>query len=518
MARRFTVSARITAEDRASATIGKVESRFKRLGTSIKANALKITAALASVVVAFRAIEKAAEQIGQRGALEQTLAAQGIAINEFIGKLTELSDNQIASADLILASNRAIKLGIQATDLPGLLTTAANAAVDLGLTTTQAFNDITTGIGRASPQILDNLGITIDAVIIYKEFARSIGTTVEALTKQQKTIALTNAIMAKNADQIEKFSERQAEMTRSINRGRAAFDNLKSSAGALTGALVQATVSGLAGFVALLSLIPEAIIKIERGFLALITSIPVIGRAFDGMAEAFKNADDGIDRFQQRALKLATDLGKGAGVSARFALGMEDLGKKADIGADKIAKAGAAAQKAAGHFSTATEAAVGLGNALGVVTSAELELEIAKINEGLTESAEKLGENSREYLRLEQIATEKIESLQERIRSLRDGLGDLQTQTEDNVITFGALGEGARTAAGGIEELTRSTERNTQAAQNNAQANQGSVLAASAGRTTTFDLSGGTFSQPSFAVGGGRRMIVLPNGRLEFVT
>ena len=54
------VKARIEAEDRASATVEKVGRCFKRMGTSIKANALKITAALGAVVAAFRELDRAA--------------------------------------------------------------------------------------------------------------------------------------------------------------------------------------------------------------------------------------------------------------------------------------------------------------------------------------------------------------------------------------------------------------------------------------------------------------------------
>lgn len=215
-----------TGADRA---IKKTEGSFKSLVGSIKSKALAITAALGSVVVAFREIEKSAERLGQRRALEDTLADQGISINNYLKDLNQLADGQIATSRLILSSNRALKLGLEADDIGALLSVAANASVDLGISVTQAFDDITTGIGRASPLILDNLGIVIDATRTYADFADSIGVSTEELTKQQKTMALTKAVIADASSETKQFSERQAELSRIIGKATAALVNFKDT-------------------------------------------------------------------------------------------------------------------------------------------------------------------------------------------------------------------------------------------------------------------------------------------------
>jgi len=466
VAKRFTVSARIVAEDKASATVGKVESRFKRLGTSIKANALKITAALAGIAIAFRAIESSAEEIGQRSALEANLARQGIAIDKFLGNLKDLSDGQIAAADLVLASNRALKLGIQATDLPALLTTAAQAAVDLGISTTQAFNDITTGVGRASPLILDNLGIVIDANRVYGDYAASIGTTVEALTKQQKTIALTSAVIATSGDETKKFSERQAELTRSINKGRAAFDNFKSTTGQLLGALVQMTAGGLTGAIVAMSLFVEVSIKAARAQIALVRLIPGLGNAFEGVSKSLKAADDDIDAFQKRTAKLAFDLSKGGISALKFAVGVEDVGNKAGVAAGRIREAGKAAAAVIPEVGALGEAAAAAGD------------EFDDFALGLASSAAAAREAEASYSRL----TLSVNNLR------ASGLA--------SSIAASKLGQPFRG-----DFATQAEERRNRA------------IAPIGGFTT---ISGGTFSTPIFT-SGGRRFTVLPNGRIELI-
>ncbi len=320
--RRSVVEVEIKAKDQASKPIKAVEGRFKRLGTSIKSSALAITAAIAGIVVAFRQISESAKQIGQEKALERNLAAQGKAINEFIGELKRLSDNQIATADLVLASNRALALGIAADDLPGLMTVAANAAVELGISTTQAFNDITTGIGRASPLILDNLGIVVDATKVYAAFAASIGTSVEALTKQQKTAALSQAVMKGATTAIEDFSSRQDALTRNINRGNAAFENFKNVAGRLGGGLVSLSAGGISLTLEGIVLLSEGVIKLGRGFLFLLQLLPGVGSFFEGFAKTLKDLDDSIDGTQESLQQFTKDLLSGGVATIKAAIGI----------------------------------------------------------------------------------------------------------------------------------------------------------------------------------------------------
>ncbi len=447
------------------ASAGRLEKRFSSAASSIKANALKITAALVAVVGAFRLIENSAKEIGQRGALERNLAAQGIAIDTFIGELRKLSDNQVKTADLIIASNRAIKLGIEAGDIAGLLKAAGTASVELGLDITQAFNDITLGVGRASVQILDNLAIILDSAKAYKDYALSIGVSVDALTKQQKTVAISKSVLAAAGDETRKFSEQQAALTRNINRSKAAFSDFKSATGSVLGGLVSLTTGGLSITVVGFSLFVEVVIKATRAVTGFLRLLPGFDGALKGVAEALKDADDGIDTFQQKLAKFSLDLARGGAASVQFGLGLVDLGSGAEVSAGKLDKAGGAAQGLSDHFATATEAAIGLGEALGRVTSTELELKIGKINEALDESKDKLGENSEEYTRLRAIAEVEIEKLQIRVEGLKAGLGDVAQAAASVVGSFDEFGGSAGTAGDAVEALRQALERAASGAQ-----------------------------------------------------
>ena len=80
-------------------------------------------------------------------------------------KLRKASGGTISDMGLIVTASKAMSLGVTTDSgkMANLLEIARNKARLFGIDTSQAFEDIVTGIGRNSPLILDNLGIKIPA-------------------------------------------------------------------------------------------------------------------------------------------------------------------------------------------------------------------------------------------------------------------------------------------------------------------------------------------------------------------
>jgi hypothetical protein len=137
--------------------------------------------------------------------LDTAIQAEGLAIGfERLGEtagisstlLNELDDatmNTVSSIDLMKSANQALLLGIDPDALPAMFEGAAKVAVATGQTTTQAINDITTGIGRQSRMILDNLGIIVKTEEANRAYAESIGKVVSELTEEEKKLAFTKS-------------------------------------------------------------------------------------------------------------------------------------------------------------------------------------------------------------------------------------------------------------------------------------------------------------------------------------
>jgi hypothetical protein len=109
--------------------------------------------------------------------------------------LKEATNGLISSMDLMQSSNQAVLLGVD--DGSGKFEKLSGAALKLGasmgITAKEALDSLVVGIGRGSKLVLDNLGIMVDSEKAYRDYAKSINTTADALTDAQKKLAFQAA-------------------------------------------------------------------------------------------------------------------------------------------------------------------------------------------------------------------------------------------------------------------------------------------------------------------------------------
>jgi hypothetical protein len=208
----------ITALNRASSEIAKVKKDIEGVGKAGKdaqgglktfgdglssawKASLAAVAAITSVALAIKEVQDAAKEGAAFQRMEEASASLARSLDadmsEIMDALREASLGMVSDFDLMQAASRAMMLGVSADSeqLAQLMEVAALRGRAMGISTTQAFNDIVTGIGRASPHILDNLGIVMDAEGKYQAYAEAVGKTAEELTKAEKTQALLNGVM-----------------------------------------------------------------------------------------------------------------------------------------------------------------------------------------------------------------------------------------------------------------------------------------------------------------------------------
>lgn len=189
---------------------------------------------------------KGAYELGRLGAehdrlahsFEQLTKSYGNNAQDMLASLKAVSKGTISDTDLMLASNRAMMLGVaeDTEHLTELMEIAAFRGRAMGLSMAQAFSDIVTGIGRASPMILDNLGIVLDAERTYKEYAESIGKAADELTAAEKKVALRQRVIAEGQAQIAAAGGPEAigdDVLDSYERLGVSVENLKVALGEL---------------------------------------------------------------------------------------------------------------------------------------------------------------------------------------------------------------------------------------------------------------------------------------------
>lgn len=157
------------------------------------------------------------------------------------------SKGTVAEYDLILAANKAMSLGVAKNtgDFTTLMDIARTKAKNMGITTTQAYNDIVTGLGRWSAMILDNLGIVVNSTEANEEYAKSIGKAASQLTDAEKKQALINKVIADGRKEMQAMGDIPLSNKEKMEKFAVAIDNLKGAIGNALIPVVQNLVTAI---------------------------------------------------------------------------------------------------------------------------------------------------------------------------------------------------------------------------------------------------------------------------------
>lgn len=175
-------------------------------GLSAKFFLLKnnLEAVVGYAIKAFDALKSGAVNLELKEAFEEQVVQAGGSLTTYVGKLKEASGSTISEFGLMQSASKAMSLELTSDveQISGLLEIARFKARQMGTDTATAFNDIVTGAARASPLILDNLGLTLNAAEAQREYAESIGVVVSRLTDAQKKEAILQELLETGGEQI----------------------------------------------------------------------------------------------------------------------------------------------------------------------------------------------------------------------------------------------------------------------------------------------------------------------------
>lgn len=162
----------------------------------------------------------------------QTLArSYGDSLDQILAKVSEASLGTVSNMSIIESSNKAMMLGVSgsAEQLASLMEIAALRGRAMGISTTQAFDDMVRGIGRMSPMILDNLGIVVDAEGTYGAYAASIGKSSSELTRSEKIQALLNKVIEEGNELLDDAGGLVDDNAAKYERLEARIDNYQAT-------------------------------------------------------------------------------------------------------------------------------------------------------------------------------------------------------------------------------------------------------------------------------------------------
>lgn len=197
----------IEAKNNASGTLKQVGTDAGFLEKSLAGVGAGLAAAFS--VQAIGQIAQTSYELARAGAESERLstaynnlsASAGQNGSAMLAAMQNAAQGTISNTDLMLAANKAMLLGVadSADEMAGLMEVAAARGKAMGLSTSQAFSDIVTGIGRESKMILDNLGIIVDTEAANQTYAESLGVTAEQLSSNERKQALLNQVLTSSA-------------------------------------------------------------------------------------------------------------------------------------------------------------------------------------------------------------------------------------------------------------------------------------------------------------------------------
>lgn len=224
-------------------TIARLESGrtiFQQFGDAAKGSLLGILGPAALVATAIGAISQVGDLIKLGAQADQTrqrfdglAKSAGTTGEALLTALRSASAGTISDLNLELAANRAQLLGVadSAEEFSVLMDIARARAQDMGISTTQAFNDLVTGLGRGSALILDNLGITVSVTEANKAYAAQLGKNVATLTEAEQKTALINAVLTQGKASLDAAGGALETNATKVERLAANWENLTAKIG-----------------------------------------------------------------------------------------------------------------------------------------------------------------------------------------------------------------------------------------------------------------------------------------------
>lgn len=212
------------------------KKNIEGLGTTIKNHWLAVSAAIYGAIqtmqAAWNMASNAAQYEQSRSAFKSMVEGMGHDAAQVFQNLRTVSAGIIDNKSLTEAANRALSLGMPLERLGDLMQVARAKARDMGISTTQAFNDMALGIGRGSPMIIDNLGLMLKLGDANEAMARSLHKNVEELTSQEQKLAVLNATLEAGKEALVRHNLEVLTTKEKIEQLSATFENLRLEVGA----------------------------------------------------------------------------------------------------------------------------------------------------------------------------------------------------------------------------------------------------------------------------------------------
>jgi hypothetical protein len=204
------------------------EKSFKAVGQGLALAGAGV-AAVAGGIVALGV--RGTTVVGVEKSFNALAASIGDTGSEILKVTSKATKGLISDMDIMSAVNKGILLGLPLTSKE--MGTLGETALILGRAMQRgpvdALGDLIIGLGRGSPLILDNLGITIDAAEANEKYAASLGKSAKELTDQERKLAVYYAALEGAKAKVQELGDFQLTFADRVQAGKVAVQNFTDS-------------------------------------------------------------------------------------------------------------------------------------------------------------------------------------------------------------------------------------------------------------------------------------------------
>lgn len=240
----------------------------------------------------------AAPMQGISNAFKALANSAGQNSDKLLASMTKASMGMVDDGDLMMQYNRSAQLvgATLAGQLPDAYQYLAKVAASSGQDVGQLMDTLVNGIGRVTPKMLTQLGVVVDQKAAEESYAKSLGKSVDTLTKADKQTALFNATMTA----LKKNTAGMPDVTNNVSTKMQQFSiklaDIKETLG-------LSLLPMLGGFTDLLSGLADRVLPIIT---------PIIESLGNGFQTFFQALNDGVNPLTALGDGLYKMFGEGA--------------------------------------------------------------------------------------------------------------------------------------------------------------------------------------------------------------
>lgn len=164
---------------------------------------------------------------------EQFAKASGKTATEALEKFREATRGTVSDTQLMIAANRAVGLGIAGNvdTFANLTNLARNLGRVMDKDVGDALNRLVLGIGKAEPELLDELGIVLRQKPAFEAYAFSVGKSADELTIAERQQAVYNETVRQGEAILARFGQQGVTTKDGFDQLQATLSNVLASVG-----------------------------------------------------------------------------------------------------------------------------------------------------------------------------------------------------------------------------------------------------------------------------------------------